>query len=98
MPAPDSAAVRDNAERQRYELAVEDGLVFAQYRRQGDNLLIVHTETPPALQGRGLASRLVRGMIADVRARGLKIVPQCSFIVDYLARHPEDRDVVAEGH
>jgi len=90
--------VRDNPERQRYELAVEDGLVFMQYRRQGDKLLIIHTETPPALQGRGLASALVRGALADVRAKGLRIVPRCSFIVDYLARHPEERDVVAEGH
>jgi len=94
----DPGPVRDNAEKQRYELAVEDGLVFMDYRRQGDRLLITHTETPPALQGRGLASALTRGMIADVRARGLKIVPLCSFIVDYLARHPEDRDVVAAGH
>lgn len=91
----DASRVRDNAERRRYELEVDGGLVFADYRREGDRLLILHTETPPALQGRGLASTLVRGMIADARARGLKIVPLCSFIVDYLHRHPEDRDVVA---
>jgi len=91
----DESPVRDNPERQRYELEADGGLVFAEYRREGDRLLILHTETPPALQGRGLASKLVRGMIADVRARGLKIVPLCSFIVDYLARHPEDGDVVA---
>lgn len=90
------AQVRDNADKQRYELAVEGGLVFADYRRQGDKLLIVHTETPPALQGRGLAGQLVKGMLEDVRARGLKIVPLCSYIVAYLERHPEERDLVAE--
>ena len=87
--------VRDNPDKQRYELAVEGGLVFADYRRQGDKLLIVHTETPPALQGRGLAGQLVKAMLADVRARGLKIVPLCSYIVAYLERHPEERDLVA---
>jgi len=88
--------VRDNAARQRYELEVEGGLVFSDYVRQGNKLLITHTETPPALQGRGLAGQLVRGMLADVRARGLKIVPLCSYIVDYFNRHPEDRDLLAE--
>ncbi|MBN8817759.1 MAG: N-acetyltransferase [Sphingomonas sp.] len=88
--------VRHNAAQSRYELEVPGGLVFSAYRRQGDKLLIVHTETPPALQGQGLAGKVVRAMIEDVRAQGLKIVPLCSYIVDYVARHPEVRDIVAE--
>jgi predicted GNAT family acetyltransferase len=35
-------------------------------------------------------------MLADARARGLKIVPLCSYIVDYFNRHPEERDVLAD--
>jgi len=89
------AAVRHNAAQNRYELEVEGGLVFCDYVRKGDRLLITHTETPPALQGRGLAGDLVRGMLADVRAQGLKIVPLCSYIVAYFERHPEERDVLA---
>ena len=86
---------RHNADKSRYELEVEGGLVLADYRRQGDTLHIVHTETPPALQGRGLAGQLVKFMLADVRAEGLKIVPLCSYIIAYLERHPEERDLVA---
>lgn len=88
--------VRDNSAQSRYELEVDGGLVFSDYRRQGNKLLINHTETPPALQGRGLAGQLVKGMLADVRARGLKIVPLCSYIVAYFDRHPEDRDLLAD--
>jgi predicted GNAT family acetyltransferase len=88
--------VRDNPDKKRYELAVDGGLVFSDYIRQGDKLLITHTETPPELQGRGLAGQLVRGMLTDVRAKGLKIVPLCSYIVDYFNRHPEERDVLAD--
>ncbi|MBT2187958.1 GNAT family N-acetyltransferase [Sphingobium nicotianae] len=91
-----SGNIRHNEALHRYELEVDGGLVFADYRPQGDKLLIVHTETPPALQGRGLAGQLVKGMLADIRARGLKIVPQCSYIVAYLQRHPEERDLVAQ--
>lgn len=90
-----SNTVRDNPEKQRYELAAPGGLVFADYVRRDDTLLITHTETPPALQGQGLASKLVRGMIADAREQKLRIKPLCSFVVDYFARHPEDGDIFA---
>mgnify|MGYP003584423791 CR=1 FL=1 len=90
------SSVHDNPARQRYELEVDGGLVFSDYVRQGNKLLITHTETPPALQGRGLAGQLVKGMLADVRAKGLKIVPLCSYIVAYFERHPEDRDLLAD--
>jgi predicted GNAT family acetyltransferase len=88
--------VRENPDKNRYELEVEGGLVFCDYVRQDDKLLITHTETPPALQGRGLAGQLVQGMLADVRAKGLRIVPLCSYIVAYFQRHPEDKDLLAE--
>ena len=32
-----------------------------------------------------------------VAARGLKVVPRCAFVLAYLAKHPEFRDVVAAG-
>jgi len=87
--------VRDNPAMQRYELEVPDGLVFVDYRQHDGILTITHTETPRALQGQGLASKLVKGMIADARQRGLKILPRCSFVTDYFRRHPEEQDVLA---
>ena len=94
-------SVYDNVEQQRYELKVEGGVVFADYRRSGNEVSVIHTETPVQLQGQGLASKLVKGIITDARERGLLIVPRCSFVVDYFARHPEDQDVLpprAAGH
>jgi predicted GNAT family acetyltransferase len=44
---------------------------------------------PPADQGKGVGSWLVRAALDDVRRRGLKIVPACSFVVDFVRRHPE---------
>ncbi len=91
-----SAQVRDNKEARRYELHVDGGLVLADYRLNGNRLAITHTETPPALQGRGLAGQLVRGIVEDARARGLKIVPLCSYIAAWFQRHPEESDLLAE--
>ena len=81
--------VRDNPERGRYEMDVEGGVAFATYRADGATVVISHTEVPPALNGRGLGTLLVKGMLDLVRASGRKVVPVCSFVSLYMRRHPE---------
>ena len=86
-------AVRDNPALSRFELDVEGGLAFANYRRAPGTVIITHTETPRALRGRGIASELVRGALELIRADGDKVVAGCGFVVDYLRRHPEFSDL-----
>jgi predicted GNAT family acetyltransferase len=87
-------AVRDNKSRQRFELDVEGAMAFANYRLAPGKIIITHTETPPALRGHGIASKLVKGALEMIRADGLKVVAGCSFVVDYLEGHPEYSDMV----
>lgn len=54
-----------------------------------------HTLVPPQIEGRGVAARLVERMVADARAEGFKIEPQCSYVVVAFKRHPEWADVKA---
>jgi predicted GNAT family acetyltransferase len=89
-----AASVRDNRAQNRFELDVEGGLAFANYRVTPSTVIITHTETPRALRGRGIASELVRGALELIRADGLKVVAGCGFVVDYLSRHPEYADLV----
>jgi predicted GNAT family acetyltransferase len=92
MPA--SSAVRDNPGRHRFEMDTEAGIAFANYRRDGQTLIISHTEVPRALEGRGLGSQLVSGMLDLVRSRGETIVPLCGFVRFFLRDHPEYADLV----
>ena len=87
--------VRDNPEERRYEL-VDDGQLVGEilYRSDPGRVVLVHTEVSPALEGQGLASRLVAGALDDIRARGLRVVPICPFVRSYLRRHPEYDDLV----
>ena len=83
--------VIDNKAESRFELPVDGALAIAEYRIVGDTIHFTHTETPAALQGKGIASRLIQGALTSAKQRGLKIVPRCSFVAAYIARHPEFR-------
>lgn len=89
------SAVRDNQSQDRFELDVEGQIAFANYRRTPAAIVITHTETPRTLRGRGIASELVKGALDLIRADGNKVIAGCSFVVDYLHRHPEYADIVA---
>jgi predicted GNAT family acetyltransferase len=91
MPSP----IRDNTERSRFELKADGVIVFMNYRLAGNVISLDHTETPAAARGRGLASQLIKGVLDEAPARGLKIVPRCPFVRAYVERHPDYRDLVA---
>ncbi len=86
--------VRDNKAQSRFELDVEGGLAFANYRLTPEAVIITHTETPRGLRGHGVASELVAGALALIRADGHKVIAGCSFVVDYLRKHREYGDLV----
>jgi predicted GNAT family acetyltransferase len=85
--------VRDNKAKSRFELDIEGAVAFASYRLASGAVIITHTETPPNLRGRGVASKLVQGALQLIRADGLKVVAGCGFVVDYLQKHPEFADL-----
>ena len=91
MPSP----IRDNTALSRFELDAGGVTAFMTYRLAGNVMTLAHTETPVAARGRGIASQLVKGVLDEMRRRGLKIVPRCPFVSAYLAKHPEYRDLVA---
>ena len=87
--------IRDNTALSRFELDEDGVTAFMKYRITGNIVSLDHTETPVAARGRGIASRLVRGVLDEVRRRGLKIVPRCPFVSAYVAKHPQYRDLLA---
>ena len=54
-----------------------------------------HTFVPPEMRGQGVAQVLVEALVADARALGFKIVPQCSYVAAQFRRHPEWSDLLA---
>jgi predicted GNAT family acetyltransferase len=88
--------VRDNPKRQRYELIVDERIVsIADYSIDGTTLVVPHVETDPAMRGQGMADRLMRGMLDDLRSGGRTISPLCPFAASFIQERPADHDLIA---
>jgi predicted GNAT family acetyltransferase len=86
--------VRNNEAESRFELDAGGHVAVAYYRLSGDVITFTHTEVPEVLSGQGIGSKLAKGALEQVRAKGLKVVAQCPFIAAYIGKHPEFADLV----
>ncbi|WP_114853312.1 GNAT family N-acetyltransferase [Brachybacterium sp. YJGR34] len=88
-------AVRDNTVAGRYE-AVRSGQVvgIVIYERGRRRIELVHTVTDPEHRGEGVASVLVRTVLAEARAASLQVLVICPFVESWLQRHPEQAEGV----
>ncbi len=89
------ADITDNTAAGRYELIEADQTAYADYRFENGRLIIDYVFSPPALRGAGTAGRLMAGVVADARRRGLKITPLCGYAAAWLRRHPDGSDLLA---
>jgi predicted GNAT family acetyltransferase len=89
--------IHDAVAASRFEMAVGAQLAFVDYRRRGGVLILTHAEVPASLEGRGVGSRLVAGVLDLVRTRGEQVEPRCPFIARYIDRHPTYADLLAPG-
>jgi uncharacterized protein len=95
---PNKLTVTNNDDASQYEATVEGQVAFAAYERRNDEIVFTHTEVPPALEGKGLASAIVRTALDDARAQGLSVVPLCPFVASYIRRHQEYLDLVSPAY
>jgi uncharacterized protein len=88
---------RDNEARERFELDVEGHTAFVAYRKSPGAIMLVHTEVPPELGGKGVGSKLARATLDAVRAQARKLTVECEFIQSFMGKHPEYNDLLAAG-
>jgi predicted GNAT family acetyltransferase len=92
MPSP----LRDNTALSRFELDVDGGIAFVNYRRADGVLFLTHTEVPRQLRERGIGGQVVQATLETARAQGMKVTPRCGFVARFIAKHPEFQDLLAE--
>jgi predicted GNAT family acetyltransferase len=92
-----TGVMRHVPETSRYEWVVDGQVIgIVEYRLDRDQIDTHHTYTAPAYRVQGVAANLVHGVLDDVRARGLHVVPSCWYVAEYIDVHPEYRDLLAQ--
>jgi hypothetical protein len=96
MSNPD-LPVRENRELSRFEAEIDGLVAVVEYNRIPGKIVVSHTEVPPKLEGRGIASAMYRTLLSAARTEGLQIIPVCPVFAVYIQRHPETHDLVDPG-
>ena len=86
--------IENNAGANRWEAHIDEDLATAEYRRSGNTIFFIHTDVPRVLEGKGVASRLVKTALDDARLQHLAVVPFCPFVASFIRRHPDYKDLV----
>jgi predicted GNAT family acetyltransferase len=86
--------IRDNPDRSRFEMDAGNDVAVVNYRLTPGMITLSHTEVPEELEGQGLGSTIVRGVLDVVRMRGLKVVPACGFVAAFIRKNPDYRDLL----
>ena len=80
-----------------FRLEQDDEVVHLDYVMRGERVMdTTYTYTPPALRGRGLASRVVGAAMEYAQGRAFRVVPSCWYVAGWIARHPEYERLVTD--
>jgi predicted GNAT family acetyltransferase len=91
-----NSTVTENRNRHRFELKTDDKLSIVNYEQVDDETLaLTHTEVDPSLEGQGVGSHLVLGVLEFAERNNFKVVPLCPFVSVYIKRHPDWNRVVS---
>jgi hypothetical protein len=94
LPRPEFA-VTHNTAAARFEARIDGWLCRCDYLLDDGVMHLVHTEVAPALEGQGIAARLVQAALDHARAHGLKVRPRCSYVRAHMQRHPHTQELLA---
>lgn len=87
--------ITDNKDAGAYELGV-DGQTAAGllYRATGTRVTLLATSVFSEFRGKGIASKLLGGVLDMLRAEGRTVTLRCPFAVAFVRSHPEYADLV----
>ena len=98
MSSPSAPApVLHNVRSQRFEIPADGQAAFLSYSKKGVRVIFDHTYVPESLRGKGIAAALTRAALDEARRESWEVVPACSYVADYIGRHPEYAGLVVRA-
>lgn len=80
----------------RFELHQDGTLVgWVDYRIEAEAYVLHHARVLPEARRHGLATQMVRAVLAQLDDRSARVIPSCSFVAWVVGRSPEYRRLVS---
>jgi predicted GNAT family acetyltransferase len=77
-------------EQSRFEVDDPSGTAVLTYALGDGEVVLEHTVVPPEISTRGVGTALVRSALAWAAQQDLAVVPRCTFVQAFLAKHPDE--------
>lgn len=79
----------------KFEIEEDGQVAYLEFETDTSGWMTLwHTEVPPALRGRGLATELARAAFEHAQANRLRVDVICPSALHFLSEHPEYRPLV----
>lgn len=79
----------NNQQQQQFETLIDGDLAYLEYRIKDGVIVLMHTDVPEKLGGRGIGSALAAFAFDYAQANSLKVKVYCPFVQTWVKRHPE---------
>ena len=73
----------------RFEVDLGNDKAVLIYMIKAGLFILLHTEVPPAFEGRGIAAKMAKAALDYARSEGYKVRSYCSYTTSYIERHQE---------
>jgi predicted GNAT family acetyltransferase len=87
-------AIEHLSSHHRFVARLPEGEAVLTYRLKNQLLDIRTTYVPPTARGHGIGGALVEAALLHARTEGLKVIPTCSYVGPWVARHPQYRELL----
>jgi predicted GNAT family acetyltransferase len=77
----------------RFYIPLGDDKAVMEYAVNKKKIIFLHTEVPPGFHGKGIASRLAKGVLEYAASHDLVVISLCAYLSRYISRHPEYRQL-----
>ncbi|MGC4099932.1 GNAT family N-acetyltransferase [Ferruginibacter sp.] len=81
----------------RFEMDVDGQIAIIVYEETHFKMTLLHTEVPPALEGKGAATAIIEKTLEYIEKNHYRLVPLCPMVVAYIKRHPEWKMILDES-